>query len=102
MVKFFLTEGYLDVLALAPFGKVPVTKSAVDGWKGLSSLFENYSDQTPDQIVEGYKTMQSWRFRPVYNATQMAVIADIEGWLLMPQALNKIALEGTMTPETGA
>lgn len=102
LVKFFLTEGYLDVLALAPFGKIPVTKSAVDGWKGLSPFFENYSDQTLDQIVEGYETMQSWRFRPVYNATQRSVIADIEGRLLIPQVISKIALEGTMTPETGA
>jgi hypothetical protein len=30
------------------------------------------------------------------------VIGDIEGLLLIPQVVSNIALEGTMTPETGA
>jgi multiple sugar transport system substrate-binding protein len=102
LVAFFLTEGYQDVLGLAPFGKVPVTKSGVEGWKGLSPFFENYSDETLDQIANGYETMQRWLFRPDYDATQRAVIGDIEGRLLIPQVISNIALEGTMTPETGA
>jgi hypothetical protein len=102
VVEYFLKEGYQDVLALAPFGKVPVLKSAVDGWKGLSTFFENYSDETLDQIANGYESMQRWLFRPDYNATQRAVIGDIEGRLLIPQAISNIALEGTMTPESAA
>ncbi|MFN2175003.1 MAG: ABC transporter substrate-binding protein [Anaerolineales bacterium] len=102
LVKYFLTEGYQEVLALAPFGKVPVTKSAVDGWKDLSPFFENYSGETLDQIANGYETMQRWLFRPDYDSTQRAVIGDIEGRLLIPQVISNIALEGTMTPETGA
>jgi multiple sugar transport system substrate-binding protein len=102
VIEYFLTEGYQDVLALAPFGKVPVLKSAVDGWKGLSPYFANYSDETLNQIANGYDTMQRWLFRPDYNATQRAVIGDIEGRLLIPQAISNIALEGTMTPETAA
>lgn len=103
VVEFFLTgEGYRDVLALAPFGKVPVLKSAVDGWKGSSEYFANYSDETLDQIANGYDTMQRWLFRPDYDATQRAVIGDIEGRLLIPTVLSNIALEGIMTPETGA
>ncbi len=102
VIEYFLKEGYQDVLALAPFGKVPVLKSAVDGWKDLSPFFANYSDDTLDQIANGYETMQRWLFRPDYNATQRAVIGDIEGRLLIPQAISNIALEGTMTPETAA
>lgn len=102
VVEYFLKEGYQDVLALAPFGKVPVLKSAVDGWKGLSTFFENYSDETLDQIANGYESMQRWLFRPDYDATQRAVIGDIEGRLLIPQAISNIALEGTMTPESAA
>jgi multiple sugar transport system substrate-binding protein len=103
VVKWFLTgQNYQDELALAPFGKVPVLKSAVDGWKGLSPFFANYSDETLNQIANGYDTMQRWLFRPDYDATQRAVIGDIEGRLLIPQALSNIALEGTMTPETAA
>ncbi|MEJ2305137.1 MAG: ABC transporter substrate-binding protein [Anaerolineales bacterium] len=102
VAEYFLTDGYIDVLKLAPFGKVPVTQSAVDAWKGLSPYFQNYSPDTLDQIANGYDSMQRWLFRPGYNATQQAVIGDIEGRLLIPQVISNIALEGTMTPETGA
>lgn len=103
VVKFFLTgENYLKVLGLAPFGKVPVLKSAVAGWSELSPYFANYSEETLNQIANGFETMQRWLFRPDYNATQRAVIGDIEGRLLIPQAISNIALEGTMTPETAA
>jgi multiple sugar transport system substrate-binding protein len=103
VVEWFLTgQNYQDVLALAPFGKVPVLKSAVDGWKTLSPFFANYSDETLNQIANGYDTMQRWLFRPDYDAIQRGVIGDIEGRLLIPQVISNIALEGTMTPETGA
>ncbi len=103
VVKYFMTgQNYQDVLALAPFGKVPVLKSAVEGWSTLSPYFENYSEETLGQIANGFETMQRWLFRPDYDATQRAVIGDIEGRLLIPQAISNIALEGTMTPETAA
>jgi multiple sugar transport system substrate-binding protein len=102
VAEYFMTEGYVDVLSLAPFGKVPVLKSAVDGWKDLSPFFANYSDETLDQIANGYETMQRWLFRPDYDATERAVVGDIEGRLLIPQAISNIALEGIMTPETAA
>ncbi len=102
VLEFFLTDGYQEILALAPFGKVPVLKSAVADWKGLSPFFEFYSDDTLDQIANGYEVMQRWLFRPDYDATQRAVIGDIEGRLLIPTVISNIALEGTMTPETAA
>lgn len=102
VVEFFITEGYADVLSLAPFGKVPVLKSAVEPWKTSSPYFENYSDETLEQIANGYDTMQRWLFRPDYDATERAVVGDIEGRLLIPTVVSSIALEGTMTPETGA
>jgi hypothetical protein len=90
------------VLALAPFGKVPVLKSAVDEWRGSSDYFANYAPETLEQIANGYETMQRWLFRPDYNATQQAVIGDIEGRLLIPQVVSNIVFEGSMTPETAA
>jgi len=103
VVKFFMTDkNYQDVLSLAPFGKVPVLKGAVDDWKTLSPYFANYSDETLNQIANGYDSMQRWLFRPDYNAAQRAVVGDIEGRLLISQVLSNIILEGSMTPETGA
>ena len=102
VVEFYLTEGYIDVLSLAPFGKVPVLKSAVDGWTELSPFFENYSDETLAEIANGFEGMGRWLFNPNYGPTEKAVIGDMEGRLLIPQVLSNIALEGTMTPETAA
>jgi multiple sugar transport system substrate-binding protein len=103
VVEWFLTgQNYQDVLALAPFGKVPVLKSAVDGWSELSPFFEYYSPETMAQIANGYESMQRWLFRPDYDATERAVVGDIEGRLLISQAISNIALEGIMTPETAA
>jgi multiple sugar transport system substrate-binding protein len=103
VVEYFLTgENYIDVLALAPFGKVPVLESAVAEWGTLSPYFANYSDETLGQIANGFDSMQRWLFRPDYDATQRAVVGDIEGRLLIPMAISNIALEGIMTPETAA
>ncbi len=103
VVKFFMTgDNYLDILALAPFGKVPTLKSAVEGWGELSDYFANYSDETLAQIAGGFDTMQRWLFRPDYDATERAVVGDIEGRLLIPTVISNIALEGIMTPETAA
>jgi len=102
VIKFFLTEGYQEILSLAPFGKVPVLKSQVDGWKDLSPYFAKYSSETLDQIANGYETMGRWMFNPAYDSTQRAVIGDIEARLLVPQVLSNIAREGIMTPESGA
>ena len=103
VAEYFLTgQNYIDVLALAPFGKVPVLESAVEEWGGLSDYFANYSAETLGQIAGGFETMQRWLFRPGYDATQRAVIGDIEGRLLISQAISNIALEGIMTPETAA
>jgi multiple sugar transport system substrate-binding protein len=103
VIEWFLTgQNYQDVLALAPFGKVPVLKSAVAGWSELSPFFAYYSDDTMAQIANGFETMQRWLFRPDYGPVERAVVGDIEGRLLIPQAISAIALEGTMTPETAA
>lgn len=102
VVEYFLQEGYQDVLALAPFGKVPVLKSAVEEWSTSSDYFANYSADTLAQIANGYDVMSRWLFRPDYSATQRAVVGDIEGRLLIPTVLSNIAIEGIMTPETGA
>jgi ABC-type glycerol-3-phosphate transport system substrate-binding protein len=103
VVKYFMTgQNYLDVLALAPMGKVPVLKSAVSGWQGLSEYFDYYSEDTITQVANGYETMQRWLFRPDYGSVERAVVGDIEGRLLIPQAISNIVLEEIMTPETAA
>jgi multiple sugar transport system substrate-binding protein len=102
VVEFFLTEGYQDILGLAPFGKVPVLESAVDEWKSSSEYFTEYPPETLEQIAAGYDTMQRWLFRPEYGSVERAVVGDIEGRLLIPTVVSNIVFDGTMTPETAA
>ncbi|MDX9865385.1 MAG: extracellular solute-binding protein [Anaerolineaceae bacterium] len=103
VLKFFMTdENYQEILALAPFGKVPVLESAVDEWQSSSEYFANYPPETLESIAAGYDTMQRWLFRPDYGTVERAVVGDIEGRLLIPQVISNIAIEGTMTPESGA
>jgi multiple sugar transport system substrate-binding protein len=102
VAEYFLTDGYIDVLELAPFGKVPVLESAVEEWKELSPFFKNYSSETLNQIANGFESMQRWLFRPEYGPTERAVVGDIEGQRLIPQVISRIAIEGSMTPEEGA
>ncbi|MBI5955318.1 MAG: carbohydrate ABC transporter substrate-binding protein [Chloroflexi bacterium] len=102
VAEYFMKEGYQDILALSPWGKIPVLKSAVGDWKTLSPYFEKYPPETLEQIANGYDVMQRWLFRPDYDATERAVVGDIEGRLLIPTAISNIALEGSMTPETAA
>lgn len=102
VVEFFMTAGYPDILALAPFGKVPVLKSAVETWQTSSPYFEKYDPKTLEAVANGYETMQRWLFRPDYNATQRAVIGDIEGRLLIPQVIDNIVHQHSMTPESAA
>jgi len=103
VVKFFMAgENYQGVLALAPFGKVPVLESAVAEWSGASDYFANYPPETLEAIAAGYDSMQRWLFRPDYDATERAVVGDIEGFLLIPKAVSNIAIEGSMTPEQAA
>lgn len=102
VVRFYLTEGYADIIATAPLGKIPVLESAVQRWTELSPVFENYSPATLGHIASGYDTMQRWLFRPEYTNRERSVIGQIEGDLLIPQVIYNIVVEKTMTPETGA
>ncbi len=85
VIEFFLTEGYMDLLELAPSGKASVLESAVAGWSALSDYSVYYPEGPMAQISGGYDVMQRWLFRPDCDATQPAVIGDIEARLLFPR-----------------
>lgn len=101
VASFFLGEGYLEILALAPLGKVPVLQSATEPWMQLSPIFANYSAATLGHIANGYDTMQRWVLRPEYTDLQQALIGEVEGNLLIPQAIDAM-VRGEMTPEAAA
>jgi len=101
VARFFLQEGYLDILATAPLGKVPVLDSALEPWSTSSPIFEAYSPATLGHIANGYATMKRWVLRPEYDRAQKATIGAIEARLIIPAAIEQIVL-GDLTPEAAA
>jgi multiple sugar transport system substrate-binding protein len=101
IAKYYMTEGYVEILATAPLGKIPVRHSIAQRWSELSPIFTYYSPATLGHIANGFDTIHRWVLRPEYNNHQRAVISAIEGRLLIPQAIDKI-LRGEMTPESAA
>ncbi len=102
VVRYFMTEGYRDIISTAPLGKIPVLESAAIEWTTLSPVFEHYSPATLGHIASGFDNMQRWLFRPDYSNREKAIIGEIEGELIIPQVIYNIVVEKSMTPETGA
>jgi multiple sugar transport system substrate-binding protein len=101
VARFFLQEGYLDVLATAPLGKAPVLESALEAWGNSSPIFAAYSPATLGHIANGFSTMKRWLLRPEYDRVQKATIGAIEARLIVPQAIAQI-VAGALTPEAAA
>ncbi len=101
VARYFLQEGYLDILATAPLGKVPVLESALDAWGASSPIFEAYSPATLGHIANGFSTMKRWLLRAEYSRTQKSTIGAIEARLIIPQAIAQI-VAGDLTPEAAA
>jgi multiple sugar transport system substrate-binding protein len=101
VARYFLQEGYLDILATAPLGKVPVLESALDAWATSSPIFEAYSPATLGHIANGFSMMKRWVLRPEYSRAQKSTIGAIEARLIIPQAIAQI-VAGDLTPEAAA
>jgi multiple sugar transport system substrate-binding protein len=101
VARYFLTNGYYDIIKTAPLGKIPVRESALQDWTALSPIFSYYSDATLGYIASSYDVMSRWIFEPAYGPAQRLAIAEIESQLLIPQAISMI-LDGSMTPEEAA
>ena len=101
VAKFFLTDGYVEILATAPLGKIPVRHSIAQRWTELSPVFANYSPATLGHIANGFDTIQRWVLAGGYSNAQRAILSEIESRLLIPQAIDKV-VRGELTPESAA
>jgi multiple sugar transport system substrate-binding protein len=98
LLKFMLTgQDYIDILFLAPNGKIPVRTTAVDAWS-QNDIFKRYPKSVIDTVVNGYNSMQRWAYAPQMGPVERAVVGDIEGRLLVPQAISNV-VQGQMTPQ---
>ncbi len=101
LARFYLTDGYVEVLATAPLGKVPVRHSVAQRWTELSPIFANYSPATLGHIANGFDSISRWVLRPDYSNRERAAVSAIESRLLIPQAIDRI-VRGELTPEAAA
>ncbi len=101
LLKHMLSgQDYIDILFLAPNGKIPVRTTAVDAWS-KHDIFKRYPKEVIDTVVNGYNAMQRWAFAPQMGPVERAVVGDIEGRLLVPQAISSV-VEGKMSAQQAA
>ena len=107
-VAFWLNEGYLDWLGVAPEGKFPMRRGTPDapdkfikGWGQLKAgvdrkapLNQFYSEDVLNTIIQGANNFDRWGFAQ----GQGELIGAIYSELPFPQAIADV-IEGNMTAE---
>lgn len=110
-VKFWLSEGYLDWLAVSPEGKFPMRRGTpdeptlyVEGWSTLPTgvdrkapLGDFYSQEVINAIAEGATGFDRWGFAQ----GQGRLVSGVYQELVVPIALADI-INGALTPEEAA
>ncbi|MBN1316230.1 MAG: extracellular solute-binding protein [Anaerolineales bacterium] len=110
-VEFWLSDGYLDWLAVAPEGKFPMRRGTVDdptayidGWAKLevgvdhrASLSDFYSEEELQAIVDGADSLTMLGV----DEGEMELISAIYEDLVIPRAVGEV-IEGVLTPEEAA
>lgn len=110
-VKFWLSDGYLDWLAVSPEGKFPMRRGTpenptlyIEGWSTLPTgvdrkapLGDFYSQVVINTIAEGAAGFDRWGFAQ----GQGLLVSGIYQELTVPRAIADI-LSGSLTPEEAA
>jgi ABC-type glycerol-3-phosphate transport system substrate-binding protein len=110
-VKFWLSDGYLDWLAVSPEGKFPMLRGTpdnpsayVEGWSKLPTgvdrkapLGDFYSQDVINAIAQGATGFDRWGLAQ----GQGQLVGGVYQQLVVPVVLSDI-INGSMTPEEGA
>ncbi|MBN1285408.1 MAG: extracellular solute-binding protein [Anaerolineae bacterium] len=110
-VEFWLSDGYLDWLAVAPEGKFPMRQgtpdaptSFIDGWSQLdigvdrrAPLSDFYSAETLETLIAGATGFDRWGFAQ----GQGELVSGVYTELPVPINLRQV-IDGAMTAEEAA
>jgi multiple sugar transport system substrate-binding protein len=110
-VEFWLTDGYVDWLAVAPEGKFPMRQGTaenpteyIEAWSQLESgvdrkapLSDFYSEDVISGLIAGSNDFARWGFAQGQGELVNAVFQT----LVVPKVLDEV-LVGGMSPEEGA
>lgn len=110
-VKFWLSEGYLDWLAVAPEGKFPMRRGTpenatqfLEGWSTLPAgvdrkapLGDFYSQEVINAIAEGATSFSRWGL----VQGQGRLVGGVYQELVIPVTLADL-INGALTPEEAA
>ena len=110
-VEYWLSEGYLGWLSVAPEGKFPMRQGTqddptlyIEGWRALTSgvdrkaaLSDFYSEEVINGLITGSDNFARWGFTQGAGELVTAVYAT----LIVPQTLDQV-LAGDLTAEEGA
>jgi multiple sugar transport system substrate-binding protein len=95
-VKFLLGEGYQEWLSMAPGGKIPVRRGAVEQWK-QHPYFAHYQPGLADTLAAGMERLERWGF---FGSTAVPAIGEVYATKVVPEMLGKV-ISGEMDAGQG-
>ncbi|MDF1554323.1 MAG: extracellular solute-binding protein [Deferrisomatales bacterium] len=95
-VKFLLGAGYQEWLSMAPGGKIPVRRGAVQKWKE-HPYFAHYQPGLADTLAAGMDRMERWGF---FGTTAVPAIGEVTATKVVPEMLGKV-ISGEMDAAQG-
>ena len=109
-VEYWLSDGYVDWLSVAPEGKFPMRQGTednpteyIDAWRGLTTgvdrqapLADFYSEQVINDLISGSDNFARWGF----TQGEGELVSAVYSTLIVPNAIDDV-LSGT-SPEDAA
>ncbi len=110
-VEFWLSDGYIDWLSVAPEGKFPMRQGDgsdatkyINEWRSLETgvdrkapLSDFYSEDVINELIQGSNNFDRWGFKQ----GQGELVAQVYSTLIVPQTLDQV-FQGTLTPAEAA
>jgi len=110
-VEFWLTDGYLDWLAVSVEGKFPLRRGTpedptlyIEGWKELQTgvdreapLSDFYAEEVINGLIEGTNDFDRWGF----IEGEGALVGALTTTLIVPKTLDEV-LAGSLSAEEAA